>query len=377
MTQERGWMTEPYEPPPYPYDRLNGLKPGAEALEGGVIDLSIGTPRDPAPAAVSAALSGSGSEVGYPASNGIPALRNAARGWFDRRFGIAVADDELAACVGTKEFVVSTPLYLRMRDPSRDTMLFPEVAYPSYAMGATIAGCRAVPVPIDDQWRLRLDAIDPSDRDRALGLWINCPGNPAGGLDDLDAAAAWGREHGVTVLSDECYIEFTWDGPGRSILESGTSGVVAVHSLSKRSNFAGGRIGVYAGDADLVSYLVEMRKHGGLMPPGPSQHAAIVAFDDDVHVDAQRTEYHRRLERCAAILRATGLTVDMPAGGFYLWVAAPDGDAWALTEHLASVAGVIVSPGEFYGPAGSGYIRLAMVAAMDRFDLMAARLGVG
>jgi len=376
MTANPGRTAEPYVPPPYPYDRLNTLKPRAEALEGGLIDLSIGTPRDPAPAAVTAALIGSGTEVGYPPSAGVVDLRDAARGWFDRRFDVAVGADEIAACIGTKEFVASTPLYLHMRDPSRDTILYPEVAYPSYAMGATLAGCRAVPVAVDDQWRLRLDAVVPADRDRALAIWVNSPGNPAGGLDELDVAAAWGREHGVTVLSDECYIEFTWDGPGRSILESGTAGVVAIHSLSKRSNFAGGRIGVYAGDTELIWYLSEMRKHGGMMPPGPSQQAAIVAFGDDVHVDEQRERYAARLHRCAEILRSTGLTVELPSGGFYLWVAAPDGDAWALTEHLATVAGAIVSPGEFYGPAGSGFVRLAMVESLDRLELMAARLGV-
>ena len=141
----------------------------------------------------------------------------------------------MAACIGTKEFVAGLPHWLRLRDPSRDTVLHPAVSYPSYAMGATLAGCRAVAVPVDEEWRLDLSAIDPADAERALCLWSNTPGNPAGGLDDLGAVARWGRAHGVPVFSDECYVEFTWDGepsvpgrpPGRTILEHGTDGVVA------------------------------------------------------------------------------------------------------------------------------------------------------
>lgn len=378
-------MTEPYVPPPYPYDRLNTLKPVADAHAGGMIDLSIGTPRDPALPAVTAALSGSGAEVGYPPSIGIPALREAARGWMSRRFGLKVTEAQLAACIGTKEFVVSTPRFLHMRDPSRDTILYPAVAYPSYAMGATIAACRSVAVPVDEHWRLRLDAIDPADVDRALALWINSPGNPAGALEDLEAAAEWGRSHGVTVLSDECYIEFTWadrfgadpshSTPGRSILEFGTEGVLAVHSLSKRSNFAGGRLGIYAGDDDLVYFLSEMRKHSGMMPPGPTQQAAIVAFDDDAHVDAQRHRYLERLTRAAEIFRSMGIDAVLPDGGFYLWMPAPNGDAWALAERIATEAGALVSPGEFYGDAASGYVRAAMVDSIERLELMAERIG--
>src|SRR5690606_37565403 len=147
-----------------------------------------------------------------------------------------------------------------------------------------------------------------------------------GGLDDLAAASAWGRAHGVPVLSDECYAEFTWDGPPRSILQHGTDGALAVHSLSKRSNLAGARAGFYAGDGDLVAYLSEVRKHAGFMVPGPVQSAAVAAWDDDAHVDEQRAVYRRRLELTAAALTGAGVAAEVPAGAFYLWVAAPDGD---------------------------------------------------
>jgi aspartate/methionine/tyrosine aminotransferase len=243
-------------------------------------------------------------------------------------------------------------------------------------MGAILAGLRAVPVPVDGDWRLDLSAVADSDAERALALWVNTPGNPAGQLDDLEAAAAWGRHRGVPVFSDECYAEFTWDGPLRTILTSGRSGVVAVHSLSKRSNLAGLRLGFYAGDTELVDYLREVRKHVGLMVPGPVQLAGAAALADDVHVDEQRARYRDRLVRMQQILGKLGVEADLPGGGFYLWAPAPGGDAWAFTDRLADEGGALVSPGEFYGSAGAGYVRIAMVQPMERLDLVADRLGV-
>lgn len=367
-------MTAGYVPPPYPYDRLNTLKPKGDRFEGGLVDLSIGTPRDAAPEASVRAMAESGAERGYPPSIGLPEARAAAAEWLGRRFGASVDAGQVAATIGTKEFVVSTPRYLSLRTPDKDTVLYPEISYPSYAMGAELAGLRAVAVPVDEAWNPRLDAIDASDAERALCLWVNSPGNPAGAVDDLAAAAAWGRQRSIPVLSDECYIEFTWDQPGQTILGSGTEGVLALHSLSKRSNFAGGRFGFYAGDAELVHFLSEVRKHAGNMVPGPVQHAAIAALNDDAHVDDQRDRYHQRLSFVAEVLRGIGLDAQMPAGGFYLWVAAPDGDAWALVEWLATHAGTLASPGEFYGPAGSGYVRFALVDTMDRLGLIHQRL---
>lgn len=365
-----------FVPPPYPYDRLRELEPLASAHPGGVVDLSIGTPCDAPPSFVLDALRASGAERGYPASIGSPAYREAAAGWFGRRLGVTLGAADLAACIGTKEFVAGVPHWLRLRDPSRDTVLYPAISYPTYAMGATLAGARAVPVAAAADGTLDLGSVDPQDAERALCLWVNTPGNPTGALGDLAAEAAWGRAHGVPVFSDECYVEFTWRGPRRTILAHGTDGVVAVHSLSKRSNLAGVRAGVYAGDADLVHYLSEVRKHAGFMVPGPVQAAAAAAWSDDAHVDAQCHRYQTRLERLADVLSAAGIAASVPDGAFYLWVAAPEGDAWGLARRLASEAGALVSPGEFYGPDGSGFVRLAVVQPDDRLDLVAQRLGV-
>jgi aspartate/methionine/tyrosine aminotransferase len=255
-------------------------------------------------------------------------------------------------------------------------VLFPEVAYPSYEMGATLAGCRAVAVPANADGVMDLDAISADDAARALALWVNSPANPSGALDDLGAAAAWGRAHGVPVLSDECYAEFTWDGPARTILEHGLDGVIALHSLSKRSNLAGARVAFYAGDPELVHYLAEVRKHAGMMMPGPVQAAGVVALDDDEHVAEQRDRYLARLDAAArAIGDWSGVEIGRPAGGFYLWFRV--GDAWEFAERLAVEGGCLVSPGEFYGKAGRDHVRVAVVTSIDRIDLLAARLSGG
>jgi succinyldiaminopimelate transaminase len=370
-----------FEPPPYPYDRLAAIATRAEERfrdRGGLVDCSIGTPCDPPPAAVLSAMATSDSERGYPASAGSVAYRRAAADWLARRFGVSVDPGHgLAACVGTKEFVASAAQYLRLRTPDRDTVLFPAVSYPTYAMGAQLGGCRPVPVRELPDGGPDLDAVDPADAERALMLWVNSPSNPTGRLTDLDRSAAWGRMHGVPVLSDECYAEFTWDGPPRTILSSGVEGVLAVHSLSKRSNLAGVRAGFFAGDTDLVGFLTDVRRHAGLMVPGPVQAGAVAAFDDDAHVEAQRERYAQRLTFLGQILAGAGLPGPSPAGGFYLWLPVPadlSGDGWVATEALADRAGLLVSPGDLYGPDGAGFVRVAVVQTMDRLRLVADRL---
>jgi succinyldiaminopimelate transaminase len=360
-------VTTGFVPPPYPYERLDEIIAIANGHAGGAVDLSIGTPCDPPPAAVVAALAAEAPSRGYPPSIGTPAFRAAAAAWIKRRLRADVDPaTEVAACVGSKEFVASVPQYLKLRNPSRDTVLYPAISYPTYEMGAVLGGCRPVPY-------LHLDDIAADDAKRALCVWVNSPGNPTGQLHDLGAAAAWGRDHDVPVFSDECYAEFTWLGEPATILQHGSSGVVAVHSLSKRDNFAGARIGFYAGDSELVHYLREVRKHAGLMPSGPVQAAAVVALGDDAHVQTQRARYLHRLERLREILAVAGYRADMPAGAFYLWVAAED--AWAAAADLARQAGMVVSPGEFYGPAAAPWFRVAAVQPDERIELAAVRIG--
>ena len=363
-------MTEGFRPPPYPYERLGEIIAIAGRHEGGAIDLSIGTPCDPPPAEVIAALAAAGPARGYPPSIGTPALRAAAARWISRRLGAQVDPDrEIAACVGTKEFVASVPQYLKLRTPGKDTVLYPAISYPTYEMGAILAGLRAVPYQ-------QLSDIAEADAERALCIWVNSPSNPTGELLDLPAAAAWGRARGVPVLSDECYAEFSYAQPPTTILREGTSGLIALHSLSKRDNFAGARIGFYAGDAELVDYLRETRKHAGLMPPGPVQSAAVVALDDDVHIERQRAVYWRRMERVIEILKVIGLQAELPNGAFYLWFEAPGGDAWSGARLLAEATGIVGSPGEFYGSTAARFLRLAVVAPDARIELAGRRVGL-
>jgi succinyldiaminopimelate transaminase len=366
--------------PPYPYDKVAALGILAADLPGGVVDCSIGTPCDPPPRAVVAALSSSNSERGYPASAGNADLLAAAAAWLERRFSLpTLPTTSVGACVGTKEMVASVPHILRLRTPERDTVLYPAISYPTYAMGASMAGCRAVAVPPAPgrTGGLDLDAIAPTDADRALVLWSNSPSNPTGGLGDLGAEAAWGREHGVPVFSDECYAEFTWEGAPRSILQHGVEGVIAVHSLSKRSNLAGIRVGFYAGDPELVKFFRLVRQHAGLMVPGPAQAAGAVALADDEHVEAQRTRYLERMTFMAKALGDYGIGVELPEGAFYLWIPVPEArwpDAWAMAEELARQGGLLVSPGDMYGEGGAGFARLAVVQPMERLELVAERL---
>jgi succinyldiaminopimelate transaminase len=362
-----------FTPPPYPYERLDVLKKVAEVHDGGAIDCSIGTPIDAPPDAVLEELAKGTGARGYPTSQGSPDFRTAAASWLQRRFGVTIAMSDVAACIGTKEFVGTLAGYLHLRSPERDTVLYPAISYPTYAMGATLAGLRPVPVAVRDG-RLDLESIRPEDITRALVLWANSPSNPTGFLDDLEGIASWGRRYGVPVASDECYAEFTWAGRPRSILEHGSDGVLAVHSSSKRSNLAGIRAGFYAGDEALVNFLKSVRQHAGFMVPAPVQAAVAVAYNDDEHVVRQRERYLARLMLMSGALRDFGVSAPMPEGSFYLWCSKEGLDGWDLASEIAERSALVVSPGELYGEDGRNFVRLAVVQGDERLALAAARL---
>jgi succinyldiaminopimelate transaminase len=353
-------------------------------VPGGLIDCSVGTPVDPLPDVVRRALDDAmGAAPGYPPTIGTAPYRSAAADWLTRRFGVTVEPTAICACVGTKEFVASLPRWLALREPGRDTVLYPGVSYPTYAMGAVLAGLRAVPVPVDAQWRPDLAAIDSADAERALLLWLNDPANPTGAsatAKELDAAVTWARSRGIVVASDECYAEFTFDARGQpakpvTALASGPSRVLAVHSLSKRSNMAGLRAGFVAGDPDLVGYLGEVRKHAGLMVPGPVQAAAAAALGDDGHVEEQRTRYSARRAQLLPALAHHGIGHVGGPSTFYLWLERPGRDGWQLGAELARL-GILVAPGELYGGAGVAQARLALTVSDDHVDHVVQRLAV-
>jgi succinyldiaminopimelate transaminase len=372
-----------FVPPPYPHDRLGPIRATAAAVPGGILDASVGTPVDPMPAVALEALTAAApAATGYPPTIGSPGFREAAVGWVERRFGCPLTVDDVIACIGTKEVVASLPRMLSLRDPSRDTVLYPAVAYPTYEMGALLAGMRAVPVPVDDEWHLDLDRVDPADADRALVLWLNDPSNPTGAVaspEGMADAVEWARARGILVASDECYAEFTYDADGApaapvTALDSGADGVLVVHSLSKRSNMAGLRVGFIAGDRALVTYLGEIRKHGGLMMPSPIQAAAAAALGDDEHVREQQVRYARRRALALPALESRGLVHDGGSSTFYLWLRDADRarDGWAIAEELATT-GLVVAPGDFYGTASTDHVRVALTLTDEQINLLCER----
>ncbi len=372
-------MTAGFTPPPLVWETLTGLKDVAEAFPGGAIDLTIGTPFDPPPAAVVHALGHSGTERGYPASIGSPAYREGAAAWMHRRLGVEVPPEQVAATIGSKEFVAGVPQWLRLRSPERDTVLYPAISYPTYAMGAQLAGLRAVAVPVGADGRSDLDAVAADDVARALCLWVEQPGQP-----HRQARRPRGRSHvgspawRAGVQRRVLRRVHLGTAHRRTILEHGLDGVVAVHSLSKRSNLAGARCGFVAGDADLVGYLGQLRKHAGFMVPGP--------------VQASRrwwpwltTNTSSSSGRATAPGSSSWSARSEPRGSTRRCRRAPStcgsrrrtGTALKLTRWFAERTGILVTPGATYGPDGAPFVRLALVQPDERIRLAGERLVAG
>ncbi|MCW2776982.1 MAG: N-succinyldiaminopimelate aminotransferase, partial [Frankiales bacterium] len=354
--------------PEFPWDRLAPYGERARAHQGGVVDLSIGTPVDPTPDVVQQALRDAADAPGYPLTIGTPAVREALVAWSRERLGADVDARHVVPSIGSKELVALLPVLLGLAPGS--TVLIPELAYPTYDAGARLAGC--VPVATDDP-----TSHDPSS---VSLVWVNSPSNPTGRVlpaDELARVVAWAREHDVLVASDECYLELGWDAEPVSVLHpsvsgGSTDGVLALHSLSKRSNLAGYRAGFAVGDEHAVAALVEARKHIGLLSPAPVQAALVAALGDSSHVVVQKERYRARRTRLRAAVEAAGFRVDHSEAGLYLWCTR-DEACWDTVAALAGV-GVLVAPGEFYGAAGARHVRMALTATDERIDAAVERL---
>ena len=333
------------------------------------MDLSIGTPVDPVPPVVRAALAEAADAPGYPTTQGTPRLREAAAGWLARRHAVLADPSAVLPVIGTKEFIAALPALLGC-GPG-DTVVHPELAYPTYDIGARLAGATAVAAD-------GLSALGPR---RVALVWVNSPANPTGRVlpaAHLRKMVDWARERGAVIAADECYLDLGWDTEPVSVLHpevcGGSSrGVLAVHSLSKRSNMAGYRAGFVTGDPALVADLLEIRRHAGMMVPDPVQAAMAAALGDDAHADEQRARYAARRERLRAALAAAGWVTEHSEAGLYLWVTRPGLDCWGSVQRLAE-AGILVAPGEFYGPAGRAHVRVALTATDERVDAAVARL---
>jgi succinyldiaminopimelate transaminase len=355
--------------PAFPWDALAPAAELARAHPGGIVDLSVGTPVDPVPDLVRAALRAADNSPGYPLTAGTPAVREAAANWLARRHGVSVDPNAVLPVIGTKEFIASLPMMLGCGNG--DVVAHPALAYPTYDAGARLAG--ATPMATDG-----LVALGP---ERVRLVWLNSPSNPTGQVlpaEHLRKVVNWARERGAVVASDECYIELGWEASPLSVLHPDAcagshEGLLAVHSLSKRSNLAGYRAGFVAGDPALVAQLLEVRKHAGLIMPAPVQAAMAAALTDDAHAAEQRARYAVRRDRLRPALASAGWTVDHSVAGLYLWAAHPDLDCWGSVQRLAE-AGILVAPGQIYGPAGIGHIRVALTATDERIDVAVARL---
>lgn len=354
--------------PDFPWDSLRPAREAAAAHPDGIVDLAIGSPVDPVPALIRDALAAAADSPGYPQTQGSPGLRAAIAGWYARR-GVEVDAANAIPTIGSKEFIATLPTLLGLG--AGDVVVVPTVAYPTYEVGARIAGAAV----------LRSDEPDEWPEDTRL-VWLNSPGNPDGrvlGHEFLRRAVARARELGAVVADDECYTALNWrgDGPTPSILDPEVAQgsyrlMLAVHSLSKRSNLAGYRAGFVVGDSDLVGGILEARKHAGLIPPAPVQHAMVVALGDDTHVDAQKSVYAARRDRLFAALTGAGFRIDESGAGLYLWATRGE-DCWATVAALADL-GILVTPGSFYGDAGREHVRVSLTATDERVAAAAARL---
>jgi succinyldiaminopimelate transaminase len=355
--------------PVFPWDTLADVSALARAHPGGIVDLSVGTPVDPVAPLIREALAAASAAPGYPTTAGTAALRASAEAALRRRYGITeLATDAVLPVIGTKELIAWLPTLLGLGPD--DQVVVPELAYPTYEVGARLAGA---PVVIADS----LTQLGPESPSL---MYLNSPSNPTGrvlGVEHLRKVVGWARERGVLVASDECYLGLGWDAEPVSVLHPSVcdrdhTGLLAIHSLSKSSSLAGYRAGFVAGDPAVVAELLAVRKHAGMMVPTPVQAAMVAALDDDAHEHEQRERYARRRAALLPALQSAGFTVDHSEAGLYLW--ATRGDPCRDTIGWLAQRGILAAPGEFYGPRGSHHVRVALTATDERIDAAVQRL---
>ena len=357
----------------YPWDAVAPFAERARRHPAGIVDLSIGSPVDPTPDVVAAALAAATDAHAYPQTMGTPALREAIVGWYARRRGVpGLTPAHVLPTVGSKELVALLPLLLGL-GPG-DVVVHPRAAYPTYEVGARLVG--AEPVASDD----------PSDwPDNTRLVWINSPGNPDGRVlstTELTDAVTRARSLGAVLASDECYAELGWDAPWDaegvpSVLDPSVVGddltdVLSVYSLSKQSNLAGYRAAFLAGDPQLVARLLTGREDRGRRRPAPGRRGKACPPGGDAHVQEQRARYARRRAVLKPAVEAAGFRIDRSEGGLYLW-ATEGRDAWESVERLADL-GILVGPGHFYGTHFPQHVRFSLTATDERIEAAAERL---
>jgi len=359
--------------PDFPWDHLTAYAERARNHPDGIVDLSVGTPVDSTPRVAQDALRDAADAPGYPMTVGREDTRQACIDWLVRRFGVTGLDlDAVLPVIGSKELIGSLPTHLGLGP--KDLIVYPALAYPTYEVGARLAGARSIAT----------DALTSVGPERVSLVWINSPSNPTGKVlpvDHLRKVVAWCRERGALLVSDECYIELAWetaDGHGPmsvlhpDVCDGDHSGIVAIHSLSKRSNLAGYRCAFAAGDTDVIAELLAVRKNLGLQMPAPQQVAMKAALDDDVHVAEQHARYAARRTALKAAFEAAGFRIDHSEASLYLWATRGE-SCWDTVDFLAD-RGILVAPGEFYGRAGAEHVRIAFTATDERVAAAVRRL---
>ncbi len=329
----------------------------AKKYPGGFIDLSQGTPVDPTPTFIQESLTKASNSPSYPLTAGSSQLKDAIRAWATLNLG-ATGEFDVLPVIGSKEFVALLPTFLQSK-----TVLYPKIAYPTYLVGALMASAKAIPVEIDAKsWPI------------ADLAWINSPSNPTGQVQsdsEILATINWARNNGSVIASDECYLSFSKEAKSILSLTGGNNGgVLAVHSLSKRSNLAGYRAAFVIGDSKLIDQIRQIRKHAGLIVPLPVQQAMIAALSDNNHAIEQAERYEKRRIKLITALSKAGFTIEHSQAGLYIWCSKNE-DCYKTVDWFANL-GVLVTPGSFYG--SKKFIRIALTATDESIDLVVERI---
>ena len=355
--------------PDFPWDSLEPFKKQAADHPEGLIDLSVGSPDDDTPVIALEALALAGNAPSYPLTAGTPELRAAIVGWWERRRNTGPLESaDVIPTIGSKEMVGLLPTILGLRPG--DVVVIPEIAYPTYAIGAHLISATVVTSDNPADWPANTALI-----------WLNSPSNPTGSVTSiatLRLAVARARDLGAVLASDECYAELPWAADtvpsllDRDVTGGDLTGLLALYSTSKQSNLAGYRAGIMAGDASLIDRILQVRKHLGLIPPAPIQAALRAVLGDDEHVARQKERYRARRDVLLPAVLAAGFVVDHSEAGLYLW--ATRGESALETVEWCAARGILVTPGYFYGEAGADHVRIALTATDEQIARAAARL---